>query len=79
MSACNGGGATATKTVTVGGATVTAPPITKIVETGPAGSLELTVNGQKYSLTGIKPSYTLSFVLRDKCLLPGTKIGCNRG
>lgn len=92
LSACSGGNGTSTVTNTVtktttitaagGAATVTVPgpTITKEVQTaGAADLLELTVNGRKYSLTGIKPSYTLAFVLREKCLLPGTKVGCNRG
>jgi aerobic-type carbon monoxide dehydrogenase small subunit (CoxS/CutS family) len=78
LSACTKGGETetVTKTVTV---TNTLPPTTTVVQTAVEGALELTVNGKKYSLTGIAPSNTLAFVLREKCLLPGTKVGCNRG
>jgi xanthine dehydrogenase YagT iron-sulfur-binding subunit len=91
LSACSGNSGTSTvtntvtktTTVTAGGAatvTVPGPTITKEVQTtASADLLELTVNGRQYSLTGIKPSYTLAFVLREKCLLPGTKVGCNRG
>ena len=77
LSACTTGGTeTVTKTVTV---TNTLPSTTTVVQTAVEGALELTVNGRKYSLTGIAPSNTLAFVLREKCLLPGTKVGCNRG
>jgi carbon-monoxide dehydrogenase small subunit len=76
LGACSSGGGTNTVTVTktvASTVTVTAP------QTATAGDLELTVNKRKYSLTGIAPSFTLAYVLREKCLLPGTKIGCNRG
>ncbi len=80
MGACSNDNATATKTVTttVGGAGSTIT-ITKASETMPEGLLKLNVNGKDYLLTGIKPTYTLAFVLREKCMLPGTKVGCNRG
>jgi carbon-monoxide dehydrogenase small subunit len=80
LGACSGG---STNTVTVT-KTVTAPAVTTTVTSTPAtaasaGDLELTVNKRKYSLTGIAPSYTLAYVIREKCMLPGTKVGCNRG
>ena len=79
VSACNGGStatATVTKTVTV---TSPGPTITSVVQTGTEGILELKVNNRKYVLTEVATSNTLSYVLREKCLLPGTKVGCNRG
>jgi carbon-monoxide dehydrogenase small subunit len=81
LGACSSGSGTNTVTVTktIASTTVTSPIITNVSQTATAGDLELTVNKRKYSLTGIAPSFTLAYVLREKCLLPGTKIGCNRG
>ncbi|MFC1866224.1 (2Fe-2S)-binding protein, partial [Chloroflexota bacterium] len=42
------------------------------------GVITMNVNGDSYLLQ-IEPEWTLAFVLREKCLLIGTKIGCNRG
>jgi len=42
------------------------------------GLTTLTVNGQTYVLQ-VKPNWTLSYVLREKLGLPGTKEGCDRG
>ena len=42
------------------------------------GVITMNVNGDSY-LMQVEPEWTLAFVLREKCLLIGTKIGCNRG
>jgi len=42
------------------------------------GVITLNVNGDSY-LMKVEPEWTLAFVIREKCLLIGTKIGCNRG
>ena len=42
------------------------------------GVINMTVNGESYLLK-VEPEWTLSWTLREKCLLIGTKIGCNRG
>ena len=42
------------------------------------GVVTLNVNGDSY-LMKVEPEWTLAFTLREKCLLIGTKIGCNRG
>jgi carbon-monoxide dehydrogenase small subunit len=59
--------------------TVTPPPVTKLSEVAPSGLLTLNVNGNDKELIGIEPYYTLSFVLREKLGLVGTKVGCNEG
>jgi xanthine dehydrogenase YagT iron-sulfur-binding subunit len=58
--------------------TVTSPPVTKVVETTPAGVVTLTVNGQNY-VVKVEPEWSLGFVLRDKLGLTGTKVSCDRG
>ena len=45
---------------------------------GIPGVIALNVNGETYNVT-VNNEDTLAFVIREKCLLPGTKIGCNRG
>ena len=45
---------------------------------GIPGVIALNVNGETYNVT-INNEDTLAFVIREKCLLPGTKVGCNRG
>jgi len=47
-------------------------------EGGIPGIITLNVNGKNYTLK-VEPEWTLAWVLREKCLLIGTKIGCNRG
>ena len=42
------------------------------------GVITLNVNGDSY-LMKVEPEWTLAWVIREKCLLIGTKIGCNRG
>jgi len=42
------------------------------------GLITLKVNGKNY-LVKVEPTWTLDFVLREKCLLPGTKVSCKRG
>jgi len=42
------------------------------------GVITLNVNGDSY-LIKVEPEWTLAWVIREKCLLIGTKIGCNRG
>ena len=81
LNACNPGATkteTVTKTVTttVAGAGAT---VTKLVEAAAAGTLELDINGKKYNVFGVKPYHTLAYVIREKCMLPGVKVACNRG
>jgi aerobic-type carbon monoxide dehydrogenase small subunit (CoxS/CutS family) len=45
---------------------------------GVPGLITLDVNNQTYNVT-VDNEDTLAWILREKCLLPGTKIGCNRG
>ena len=45
---------------------------------GGTGFVTLSVNGRYYSLH-VKANWALSFVLRERLGLTGTKIGCNRG
>ena len=47
-------------------------------EEGLPGVVTLTVNGKNYTLK-VEPDWTLAFVLRNKLLMPGTKVGCDRG
>ncbi len=48
-------------------------------DTGELGTiLQITVNGRGYRVL-IEPQWTLSFVLRDKLGLTGTKIACDQG
>lgn len=47
-------------------------------EEGIPGVITLNVNGDSYLLK-VDPEWTLAFVIREKCLLIGTKVGCNRG
>jgi aerobic-type carbon monoxide dehydrogenase small subunit (CoxS/CutS family) len=42
------------------------------------GLVTLDVNDKIYSVM-VDNEDTLAFTLREKCLLPGTKVGCNRG
>jgi carbon-monoxide dehydrogenase small subunit len=42
------------------------------------GVITLNVNGNSH-VVQVDNEDSLAFVLREKCLLPGTKIGCNRG
>ena len=42
------------------------------------GLITLNVNDKIYNVT-VDNEDTLAFTLREKCLLPGTKVGCNRG
>jgi len=42
------------------------------------GLVTLKVNGTDY-VVKVEPDWVLSYVLREKCLLPGTKVGCARG
>jgi len=42
------------------------------------GVITLNVNNKMYTIQ-VDNEDTLAFALREKCLLPGTKIGCNRG
>jgi carbon-monoxide dehydrogenase small subunit len=42
------------------------------------GLVTLNVNDKVYNVT-VDNEDTLAFTLREKCLLPGTKVGCNRG
>jgi aerobic-type carbon monoxide dehydrogenase small subunit (CoxS/CutS family) len=71
---------TATVTTTVQGPTVTST--TTVTGDGGgaaiAGVIQLDVNNKKYNVT-VDNEDTLAFTLREKCLLPGTKVGCNRG
>ena len=84
VNACSGTTQTVTQTKTVtqtvsggSGSTVT---VTKAAEAGSSipGLITLNVNGKNYNVT-VDNEDTLAFVVREKCLLPGTKIGCNRG
>ncbi len=59
--------------------TVTQPPVTKITEVAPAGSLTLNINGKDYPLIGIKDNWSLAYVIREKLGLTGTKRGCDTG
>jgi xanthine dehydrogenase YagT iron-sulfur-binding subunit len=75
MAACKGETTTVTSTTTLPGETTTTtvtPPAA--VE----GFITLRVNGEDYQLK-VKPEWTLTFVLREKLGLSGTKVGCNRG
>jgi len=45
---------------------------------GVPGLITLNVNDKLYNVT-VDNEDTLAWTLREKCLLPGTKIGCNRG
>jgi len=45
---------------------------------GVPGLVTLNVNDKIYNVT-VDNEDTLAFTLREKCLLPGTKVGCNRG
>ena len=84
-----GCGGEATKTITdtvTDTVTTTAPGVTETVTTtetvGPAeveGLVSMKVNGQEYALAGVKPHWSLAFILREKLGLTGTKIGCDRG
>ena len=47
-------------------------------EGGIPGLITLNVNDEIYNLT-VDNEDTLAFVIREKCCLPGTKVGCNRG
>jgi aerobic-type carbon monoxide dehydrogenase small subunit (CoxS/CutS family) len=80
LNACNPGTATktemVTKTVTI---TSPGPTITKVEQVAGTSTLELDINGKKYNIVGVKPYHTLAFVLREKCMLPGVKVSCNRG
>jgi len=80
------GGATVTTTVTAGGGatvttTVPGPTVTKTVSP-PAGAasnvVTLNVNNEDHTLK-VEPEWTLSFVLRKKLGLTGTKVPCDRG
>jgi aerobic-type carbon monoxide dehydrogenase small subunit (CoxS/CutS family) len=79
-----GGTSTKTVTTTVGSGatvttTVTAPPVTVTAPAGGASDVvTLTVNDQDYKVQ-VKPYWPLSFVLRDKLGLFGTKVGCEFG
>lgn len=42
------------------------------------GVITLTVNGTNH-IVQVEPEWPLSFVLREKLGLPGTKVGCDRG
>ena len=55
----------------------TAHPPEVVTEAVP-GLITLTVNG-KDVMVEVEPEWTLAEVIRDKLLLPGTKMGCNRG
>jgi len=79
------GGATVTTTVTAGGGatvttTVPGPTVTKTVTPPTTASdvVTLNVNNQDYKVQ-VKPYWPLSFVLRDKLGLFGTKVGCEFG
>jgi carbon-monoxide dehydrogenase small subunit len=78
LTSCNGGGATTT-TVTK---TVTGPTVTTTVAGASAavipGLITLNVNGKNYNVT-VDNEDTLAYTIREKCLLPGVKVGCNRG
>ena len=80
LNACDSGTATKTETVTKT-VTVTGPgvTITKTEQTAATGTLELDINGKKYNVFGVKPYHTLAYVIREKCMLPGVKVSCNRG
>jgi aerobic-type carbon monoxide dehydrogenase small subunit (CoxS/CutS family) len=43
------------------------------------GLIAMRVNGQDYALAGVKPHWSLAFILREKLGLTGTKVGCDRG
>lgn len=45
---------------------------------GLEGLITLNVNGTNYILK-VEPQWTLAYTLREKCLLPGTKVPCWRG
>jgi xanthine dehydrogenase YagT iron-sulfur-binding subunit len=86
LSACKGETTTVTSTKTVtttapGAAstvTVTSPPVTKIVEGMPVGTLTLKVNGNQHYVANVDPGWSLAFVLRDKLGYFGLKVGCDR-
>ena len=77
LSSCGGEGATQTvvRTTTV---TQTAPAVTAQPVAAIPGLITLNVNGKDYNVT-VDNEDTLAFALREKCLLPGVKVGCNRG
>jgi xanthine dehydrogenase YagT iron-sulfur-binding subunit len=57
------------------------PTAESAVEADPEGashSLTLTINGRKHRLL-VEPRWSLSFVLRERLGLTGTKVGCERG
>jgi aerobic-type carbon monoxide dehydrogenase small subunit (CoxS/CutS family) len=71
-----GGGATVTTTVTAPGGTVTVT-----APAAPAAAsdvITLNVNNKDYKVQ-VKPYWPLSYVLRDKLGLFGTKVGCEMG
>ena len=76
LSACKGGTATATQTITktVGGPTVT----TTVGAGSPAGLVHLIVNDVDYWGV-VEPQWTLAYVLREKLRLIATKRGCDSG
>ncbi|MEJ2071323.1 MAG: (2Fe-2S)-binding protein [Syntrophobacterales bacterium] len=50
----------------------------EVVTSGAEGIITMKVNGKDYTVK-VEPDMVLSYVLREKCLLPGTKTGCWRG
>ncbi len=74
-------GNTQTVTSTLPGQTqtVTTTTTAEVPGAAPEGLVTLSVNGKDYQITGVKPNWTLAFVLREKLGLPGTKVSCNRG
>ena len=87
LAACGGEAAetetvTKTATTTVAGGTVTVTDTTTVTEPGAAaveGLITLKVNGKDRQIIGVKPEYSLAFVLREKLGLYATKLGCEHG
>jgi xanthine dehydrogenase YagT iron-sulfur-binding subunit len=71
-------GSSAAAAATVATARADAPPAASLMPAGEPVPVALSINGRLHKLM-VEPRWTLSFVLREKLGLTGTKIGCERG
>jgi xanthine dehydrogenase YagT iron-sulfur-binding subunit len=71
-------GSSAAAAATVATARADAPPAASLTPAGEPVPVALSINGRLHKLM-VEPRWTLSFVLREKLGLTGTKIGCERG